>query len=168
MAKAPARRYGTAGGLADDLRRFLKHEPIQARPVNNVERFWRWSCRNPALAALSASVAVLLAAVAVGGWGTAVREYWVAENEKRLRTELDESHRTREMERIRADLATMELSHLREQQITSRERPSDRVNERVAEIKAAYLYNFALYVAWPAGAGDGDSFVIGEIGRAHV
>jgi serine/threonine protein kinase len=52
VAKAPARRYATAGEMAEDLRRWLVGEPIRARPAGRVERAWRWCRRNPLPAAL--------------------------------------------------------------------------------------------------------------------
>ncbi len=63
LAKDPAQRYATAGDLAEDLRHFLNHEPISARPVSTAQRTWMWAKRNPALA-LCASA--LLAAVIYG------------------------------------------------------------------------------------------------------
>ena len=65
LAKEPARRYATAGELADDLGRHLRGEPVRARPVGRLERGWRWARRNPLLAGLSATTAVLLAVLAV-------------------------------------------------------------------------------------------------------
>jgi WD40 repeat protein/tRNA A-37 threonylcarbamoyl transferase component Bud32 len=65
MAKEPQRRYATSRTYAEDLRRFLSGKPITARPVGPVERAWRWSRRNPALAALTAAVASLCVAFAV-------------------------------------------------------------------------------------------------------
>ena len=56
MAKSPARRYATAGELADDLRRYLAGEPIRARPVGRLERLWHWCRRNPVAASLLAAV----------------------------------------------------------------------------------------------------------------
>jgi serine/threonine protein kinase len=47
MAKTPGRRYTTADELADDLRRYLRREPILARPIGRPERLWRWCRNNP-------------------------------------------------------------------------------------------------------------------------
>jgi WD40 repeat protein len=60
LEKTPARRYATAQALADDLRRFLADEPVQARPVGRPERLWRWCRRNPVVAGLLATVAATL------------------------------------------------------------------------------------------------------------
>jgi hypothetical protein len=56
MAKAPARRYGTAAELAEDLQRFLRSEPIRARPVGRLGRLGRWCRRNPLAAGLLLTV----------------------------------------------------------------------------------------------------------------
>jgi WD40 repeat protein len=62
MAKAPARRYATAGEMAADLRRYLNGEPIRARPVGPAERLGRWCRRNPLVASLAAGLALALLA----------------------------------------------------------------------------------------------------------
>jgi serine/threonine protein kinase len=72
LAKEPGRRYAGAAELADDLRRFLDGEPIRARPVGAPERLWRWGKRNPRVAALTGTVAVLLAVVALVAGAAAV------------------------------------------------------------------------------------------------
>jgi len=56
LQKDPGRRYPTAQALAEDLGRFLDHQPIRARPVPMLERIWLWSCRRPLLAALSGAL----------------------------------------------------------------------------------------------------------------
>jgi tetratricopeptide (TPR) repeat protein len=70
LEKEPAQRYESAGALADDLGRFLSDRPIQARPVSATERALRWCRRNPWVAGLTTTVAVLLLALVVG-WAEA-------------------------------------------------------------------------------------------------
>ncbi|MGE3313185.1 MAG: protein kinase, partial [Limisphaerales bacterium] len=70
LEKEPHRRYATAGGLADDLDRHLRGQPIQARPLWLLQRVSKWTRRKPAVAGLSLTTA---AAIIVGMIGI-VRE----------------------------------------------------------------------------------------------
>jgi TolB-like protein/Tfp pilus assembly protein PilF len=65
LEKDPKRRYSSALTLAEDLERWLKHEPIQARKTGVFARGQKWVRRNPTSAALMVS---LLALVAAAGW----------------------------------------------------------------------------------------------------
>ncbi|WHZ18824.1 MAG: hypothetical protein OJF55_000973 [Rhodanobacteraceae bacterium] len=51
LARDPAERYPSARALADDLARFVEGRPVQARPLNAVQRTTRWAKREPKLAA---------------------------------------------------------------------------------------------------------------------
>jgi tetratricopeptide (TPR) repeat protein len=62
LEKEVGRRFRSAEALADDLERFLRGEPIQARRTSPAERLWKWARRRPAAAAL-----LLLGVVAVVG-----------------------------------------------------------------------------------------------------
>jgi eukaryotic-like serine/threonine-protein kinase len=66
LEREPSRRYQTAQELAEELGRFLRDEPIHARPVLQTERAWRWCRRKPALAGSLAAAAILLLIVAIG------------------------------------------------------------------------------------------------------
>jgi eukaryotic-like serine/threonine-protein kinase len=68
LQKEPSKRYATAGDMAEDLRRFLAGEPIQARPTPAWERGVKWAKRRPALAtAISVSSVALVTVLTMGG-----------------------------------------------------------------------------------------------------
>src|SRR5438309_2595948 len=55
LEREPQARYRSAGDLAIDLERWLEGRPIIARRVSPPVRVWRWSKRNPKLAAATAA-----------------------------------------------------------------------------------------------------------------
>jgi TolB-like protein/Tfp pilus assembly protein PilF/predicted Ser/Thr protein kinase len=65
LEKDRKRRYSSALALAEDLERWLKHEPIAARRVGPLVRGRKWVRRNPTSALLAAS---LIALAAAAGW----------------------------------------------------------------------------------------------------
>ena len=73
LEKEPAKRYQTAEEVAEELRRYLAGEPIQARPIGRVAKLWRWSRRNPAVAGLSAALVLLLVSVTLASMMAAGR-----------------------------------------------------------------------------------------------
>ena len=56
LEKSPAARYPTARALAEELDRFLKGEPIQARPASPIRKAVSWARRHPATLAAAGGV----------------------------------------------------------------------------------------------------------------
>jgi serine/threonine protein kinase len=66
LQKESCKRYESAAALADDLRRYIAGEPIQARPIRAWERGLKWARRKPSQAMLlivSALASIALLAV---------------------------------------------------------------------------------------------------------
>lgn len=60
MSRSPGDRYADGAALARDLRAFLAHEPVSARPLSLRARVWRRIKRQPARAALAIALPSLL------------------------------------------------------------------------------------------------------------
>src|SRR5215475_932261 len=65
LEKDPLRRYSSALALAEDLERWLRHEPIKARPIGVIGRGKKWLQRNPTAAGIAVLSLALIAAVGV-------------------------------------------------------------------------------------------------------
>jgi serine/threonine protein kinase len=98
MAREPRDRYATAEELADDLKRFLEHRPVQARRPSLPERAARWAGRHKPLVA-AAALMVLLAAVGLG-----VSTVVVWNQKEQTRAALDEARQLRR--RVEANFET--------------------------------------------------------------
>ncbi|HQR08281.1 MAG TPA: serine/threonine-protein kinase, partial [Gemmatales bacterium] len=66
IEKDATRRYGSAEALAEELGRWQRGEPIEARPVGQLERSWRWCKRHPMATSLTVGIVVFLALLS---WG---------------------------------------------------------------------------------------------------
>jgi serine/threonine-protein kinase len=95
LEKEPARRYTSAGDLADDLRRLIDGRPIQARRVGLIERSVKWARRRPAAAGLIA----LSALTVLGLLGAGV---WYTRSESAARAEAERLHAEARREQRRA------------------------------------------------------------------
>jgi serine/threonine protein kinase/tetratricopeptide (TPR) repeat protein len=123
LDKDPARRYDSALALGEDLRRYLRGEPVRARPVRGGERLWRWCRRRPRAAALTAALlASLVGGVGLVAWQWQRAEDNAAEYERqrdeadRLGLEaqrhLEEAERQRAREKESFDLAHQAVNEL--------------------------------------------------------
>ena len=68
LEKNPQHRYPSALALAEDLERWLRHEPIRARRTGVFGRGKKWVRRNPTIALLILSLTALTAAVSWNVW----------------------------------------------------------------------------------------------------
>src|SRR5881275_1018121 len=70
IEKVPQRRYASALDLAEDLERWLRHEPIRARRTGLVTRGRKWVRRNPSIAVMAAMLLAFAVPLGVMIWRT--------------------------------------------------------------------------------------------------
>jgi WD40 repeat protein/predicted Ser/Thr protein kinase len=111
LEKDPAKRYGSAEALADDLERWQRGEPIQARRTGVLERTWKWARRRPGLALMTGGVLAFVLLSVLLGAGYAITAGSLRESEaqreleKRLRDQAEQGEATEKELRQRAERA---------------------------------------------------------------
>lgn len=135
LSKDPKRRYSSAAGLGEELRRFLRSQPIHARPVGRIERGRRWCTRNPGVASFAAALVVALVT------GTAVSTYFAIESKSFASVALANELEAR-MNESRAEMALADAE-------TERDRTSE-ANERLEATLARSKY-FLAQARWDDG-----------------
>lgn len=96
LHKEPARRYASAQHLADDLRRWERREPIEARATNSWERIQLWCRRRPAEAIASGIAAVTVVAFFFGAILFSLREQAVGQQLREQNGQLEQGRREAE------------------------------------------------------------------------
>ncbi len=89
LEKNRERRYASMQAFAEDLRRFLNHEPIRARPPSLVRRLQQWTIRHPVR-----SVALVFGAFALVVTSTLLWRTLLAEEHARQSARKAEAERT--------------------------------------------------------------------------
>jgi len=137
IARDPGQRYATARALSDDLQRFLDGRPILARRVSTTERLYRWSRRNPALAAAVAVVALLLVATTVGSIVAAARFRNIAGAARLAARDAEEAQKQADASRRLAEDAGREAEARRVEADDQRHRAQTNLAESQASLALA-------------------------------
>ena len=129
LEKDPNRRYPSAQLLADELGRFVKGEPILARPIGPLARAVRWAQRSPLVASLVGTIMVtLLGGTLVSSWYAV---HWRATSQElaKNKNELEEQTKALLIEQE-------ENESLRLQEIANRQRLAERgeYNRQLSDI----------------------------------
>jgi tetratricopeptide (TPR) repeat protein/tRNA A-37 threonylcarbamoyl transferase component Bud32 len=160
LEKDPAKRYATAGAMAEDLRRYLAGEPILARPTPWWERTWKWSRRRPALATLIGVSTLAAVTVLVLGGLYLDSERQAAEDREHQQTLLAQS----EGERAHKETLLREAAEKEERLAKDRAREQAERAEKEKFLRARAEQNFLR----AKGAVD---FMLSRVGQerlAHV
>ncbi len=111
--KEPNRRYATAATLAEDLRRFIEDQPIEARRASYPERLARWARHHKSIAVSLGLFAVLLISVAVGTSIAAARFRGIARDKEILAEETKKERDKAVNAKAHADLSRIQAEDAR-------------------------------------------------------
>jgi len=158
LEKDRTRRYETASGFADDLRRYLAGDTVLARPPSATYRLSKYVRRSIGLVASLASIAILL----VTG---VVTSSWQAIKANRANEDLRQSMRARD----EAEIKAAEAEDLAEEEQQKKQLAQRDLEDSFQKLEASFARSnyFLANARWNEGrAGDAKS-LLGKIPPKH-
>jgi serine/threonine-protein kinase len=132
LAKEPASRYGSAGALADEVRRWLADEPVQAYPEPLPARVARWGRQHrPLVAGAAVLLVTAVVALAISTALVSHEQRLTAQEKDRAEQEKDRAVKNEKEARRQQGRADLNLRQARE--------AVDKLLTRVAEDKDRLL-----------------------------
>ncbi|HVA47070.1 MAG TPA: protein kinase [Pirellulales bacterium] len=111
LEKDPSERYATAQAFADDLQRYLRDEPIRARPPTLAQKVKKWMRRHRAVVGTAAAMlSLLVVAVAVVA---SVAAWRLGREQKRTEEEKDRVKSAQQLAERRAEQIRDDLDGLK-------------------------------------------------------
>ncbi len=134
LQKSSEKRYANCSEMADDLGRFLRGEPIIARPISLTERAWRWCRRNPFIALPTTAAALLLfLAAAISTWSY----FQISAQAAAIAQERDNVEAQRKIAVEKGEIAQREKEEAERQRILANEaKIQAEKNQKLAEEQA--------------------------------
>jgi WD40 repeat protein/predicted Ser/Thr protein kinase len=133
LEKEPEQRYASAAELADDMRRYLSGEPIEARAVGRLEKAAKWARRNPVVSSLATTAVLLLVS---GSTGTYLKFRDAKANEKKAqeKEQLANNRATELNEQKKEVIYQLALSDLLLSQSNFNNHDSELARDRLARV----------------------------------
>ncbi|MCA9212338.1 MAG: protein kinase [Planctomycetales bacterium] len=132
-------RYASVKDLGDELGRFLRGEPIEARPLSAPARLWRWCKRKPAVAGLCGVATALVLVFSVGGPMMAMQQAKFARRQVELKQDAIDARTAAEAARKQEEVERKNAETAKSEAVAAKDALSDEKDRAIADLYATTI-----------------------------